>query len=56
MDKRFLLTYTIKAGGSSFGWFETEEELLWVAKNNSAIIPMEAFEIDNVRNIDLKTE
>lgn len=52
-NKKFLLTCTIKDGGTTFFWFETEEELIWTVKNNTAIIPMEAFEINNVRKIEL---
>jgi hypothetical protein len=53
-DKRFLLTGCVKTGGMSFWWFDTEEELIWFAKNNTAIEVAEAFEIGNVRSINLE--
>lgn len=55
-DKRFLLTFCVNDGGMSYAWFETEEELIWFAKNNTAITVGEAFEVGNVRNIDINKE
>jgi hypothetical protein len=54
MHKRYLLTCTLKSGGNDFFWLDTEEELLFTVKNNTAIIPMEAFEINKSREIDVR--
>lgn len=55
MDQNFLLTYFFK-DRMSFAWFESEEELRLFVENNKAIEPSEAFEISNVKNIDLSKE
>lgn len=50
-EKPFILINKDEQGHDVVFWFETEEELLWTAKNNKALKPYIAFEIGSKRDI-----
>ena len=33
-------------------WFDTQEELVWMARNNAAIHPYGAYEISGMRSVE----
>ena len=53
MDRRFLLISKDEDGHDVLTWCETEKELKWCVENNKALIPYDALEIINYRDIHL---
>jgi hypothetical protein len=50
-EKPFLLLSKDGEGHDVITWHETEEDLVWCARNNKAVIPYDAIEIGSSRDI-----
>lgn len=53
-EKPFVLIGKLKDGNDFITWHDTIEDLIWCAKNNTAVVPYEAFEIGSIKEIDDK--